>query len=293
MAYGIIIYGGASTYYEGSNVVFKSLENYSQDVNITPGAFVDTTQTSFLTINEFFYYTQGKDQWPQNQILRDGNVDNNIGNYVSFLPNSNKKYAYVSKYEVNKYLIEQVKSIDSNNKSVLSLGQIPKSVDGVYSEIALDSGRVKLASQKGGSKYRFIGNTNSNILTIDSSSFYLGFDNAGYFLGSKNSIKDTRKNFYYNILSSYLDWYSGSIYYYRENGNGKVFKIDKPLDQIMHKLTQLSGRTTQNLKDPNEFIIVSDEAYKYRNIEILLFSYIFEDPDLYTVLLPVTITHRG
>lgn len=287
MSYGIAIYGGASTYYEGNNIVFKSLSNISQDINITPGKFVDITQTSFIEISKQFYISGSGIDDPGGQgYLRVEESD--ISNYSNFLPNSNKNFAYLSKYQINQYLRKRINSMNAGNavgyKSSMILVDIPQSATGITTEVSIYSGSIKLISNKNTTLYTF-NNTSRNMLT--------SVHNASYYILSKKDIKHSSSNYCYNALTSYLDWYSGSFYFTLRSDTSKVVKIDKPLNDIINKLKEISDRNVQNLKDSNEFITIPIGVYNTRSLGFYLLSYVFGNVNIEDVKIPAIITHRG
>ncbi|MGP1493880.1 MAG: hypothetical protein ACTTIS_00820 [Streptobacillus sp.] len=288
MAYGIAIYGGASTYYEGNNVVFKSIGNSSQDINITPGKFVDITQTSFIGISDYFYISGSDLSDPIGQgFLR---VDEyNVSDYSSFLPNSNKNFAYLSKYQINKYLRDRIDSMNGGNarncRSSIGLTDIPISATGITTEVVINSGKIRLVSNKTTTSYVPNNTNQSSVLIVE--------HNGGHFILSKKDIKHSSKNYCYNVLSSFLDWYSGSLHFTLRSDISKVVKIDKPLNEIITKLNEVSNRNVQNLKDSNEFITIPIGVYRTRSLGLYLLSYAFGNVDIGDVKIPATITHRG
>ena len=290
MVYGIAIYGGASTYYEGNNVVFKSIGNSSQDINITPGKFVDITKTSFIDIMDHFYISGSDLDSPTGQgFLKVFEED--ISDYSSFIPNSNKDFAYLSKYQVNKYLRNRIDSIDSGNarncKSSMGLKNIPVSATGITTEVIINSGKIKLVSNRNTTSYIF-NNTNQNVFTVAKK-----VNDVDYYILSKKDIKHSSKNYCYNVLTSFLDWYSGTLYFTPSNDISKVVKIDKPLNEIITKLNEVSNRNVQNLKDSNEFMTIPISVYTSRSLGLYLLSYAFGNANIGYIKIPATITHRG
>nr|DAP65240.1 MAG TPA: hypothetical protein [Caudoviricetes sp.] len=286
MSYGIAIYGGASTYYEGNNVVFKSISNSSQDINITPGKFIDITQTSFIGIADYFYISPDLDSPTGQGYFRVDESD--VSDYSSFLPNSNKNFAYLSKYQINRYLRNRIDSMNAgdarNYRSSMMLQDIPISATGVTTEVVLDSGKIRLVSNKNTTSYIF-NNKNQNVFVVK--------ETDRYYILSKKDIKHSSKNYCYNALSSFLDWYSGSLYFTLRSNISKVVKIDKPLNEIITKLDEVSNRNVQNLKDSNEFITIPIGVYRTRSLGLYLLSYAFGNVDIGDVKIPATITHRG
>lgn len=290
MAYGIAIYGGASTYYEGNNVVFKSLSNTSQDINITPGKFVDITQTSFIEVYENFYISGPDLDDPTGQgFLRVFEED--ISDYSRFIPNSNKDFAYLSKYQINRYLRTRIDSMSGgnarNNKSSMKLKNIPVSATGITTEVIINSGKIRLVSNKNTTSYIF-NNTNQNVFIVSQ-----GVNDVDYYILSKKDIKHSSKNYCYNVLTSFLDWYSGTLYFTPNNDISKVVKIDKPLNEIITKLNEVSNRNVQNLKDSNEFMTIPISVYMSRSLGLYLLSYAFGNANIGYIKIPATITHRG
>lgn len=285
MSYGIIVYGGASTFQDGSNTVFKSSETYSRNTNITPGAFIDSTQASFLPIGDLYLSSASSPTvLPRGEGRIMQNMSEHFSNYANFIPTSNKRFAYISKYEVNEFIRETIKRY-GNCRSTMSFKDLPETVKGIHTEVLLDSGRMKIVSYKGDSIYAFTTNTNPNLLKPNQMT--------DLSVVSKTKIAAADNNFGFSLLLSYFGMYQGSLYFSTYEEPFKVNRLDKSLNDVQIKLREITNRNTQNLKDSNEFILIPIEAYKHKSLEIPLLCHVFGEPHIWDIKLPVTITYRG